>query len=482
LMYAAQKKSLPLVSLLLRHGADRDRRCARGKTALDHVEDARATPAAEEAAEAAEATRVLRQLRELLSVDPGKVLLVEAAARGDAVKVSALLAQGASPNQRRWLRSKAGWHLELSTPLIAAAAYDCAATADVLLRARNVDVDAANPLGQTPLMYAAMRGSADMLLRLLKAGATRGLCDRHGRTALAWGVRRAKMDSETIKRAGAKGMAPGSATDRADRLAVPLLRVDLGTHSTMGLAAAGDVDGVVALIKLGADVNASDRASPCGETALLACCAAGQADVLRRLLRHPNILPDLASSRGVTPTMQAAAAGFDDGVLLLLRAGARRGLKTPQGRSAADYATEHGHVALAALLSADPKQTSIHDVAAAGRLLIISGLLRQQPDLLNARRKTDGATPLLVAAANKRLKAVELLLSQPNVDVDAPNARRETALMHAAAAGALDVCSRLVAKGASPGAKDVAGCTASSWACKKSYSNMVLFSGMLMVT
>jgi ankyrin repeat protein len=90
--------------------------------------------------------------------------------------------------------------------------------------------------------------------------------------------------------------------------------------------------------------------------------------------------------------------------------------------------------------------------------------------------------PRGVPASLAAPQAVELLLRQPDVDVDAPNARRETALMHAAAAGALDVCSRLVAKGASPRAKDVAGCTASSWACKKSYSNMLLFHGMLLVT
>ncbi|KAH8059303.1 hypothetical protein JL720_13863 [Aureococcus anophagefferens] len=132
--------------------------------------------------------------------------------------------------------------------------------------------------------------------------------------------------------------------------------------------------------------------------------------------------------------MHAAAAGFDDGVLALLRKGADRRKRTDQGRRAADYAAEHGHVALGALLEADP------DVV--------------------------------------KLKAVELLLAKDKVKVDCPNANRETPLMHAAKAGALDICSRLLAKGADPNAKDADGRTATSWASSKSYANMMLCMGV----
>jgi len=180
--------------------------------------------------------------------------------------------------------------------------------------------------------------------------------------------------------------------------------------------------------------------------------------------------------------MQAAAAGFDQGVLTLLAAGAKRYAKTPQGRVAADYATEHGKVALAAVLHADPDRVSIHDLAAQGKLLLIDGLLRQRPDLLNAPEPTHGNTPLLLAAANKRLKAVELLLRYPDLKPDLPNAYRETPLMHAAKAGALDICSRLLAKGASSRAKDNQGRTATAWATMRSYSNMMLYIGLVSVS
>ncbi|KAJ8600375.1 hypothetical protein CTAYLR_000716 [Chrysophaeum taylorii] len=479
LMYAAQKRSHALVTLLLRHGADREARDDRGRTALDHAEtSARATDGSDAS------TR--EQLRELLSVDPRKMLLVEAAARDDGAKVAALVAQGASPNECRRIHGADGWHLELATPLIAACAYDARRAATALLDAPGIRVDLANPLGLTPLMYAAHRGSSTMLLMLLRAGASRRRADRSGRTALDWAQRRARADADALRRLSSKRSRQPTAknetlVDRADRLAVPLLRWDPTKHTAQQLSAEGQVDGVVALVKQGVDVNAIDRTQP-HETALLACCATRKLDVLDKLLSHPAIKVDLASSRGVTPLMQAAAAGFEDGVLRLLRANADRYVKTPQGRNAASYASEHAHVSLAAMLEADPETVSIFDLAAQGKLLLIDGLLRQRPDLLNIKRDPDGATPLLLAAANKRLKAVELLLRQPNINVDLSNARRETPLMHAARAGALDIASRLLSKGASSRAKDIDGRNATSWATSRSYSNMMLYLALLSVS
>lgn len=478
LMYAAQKRSQSLVTFLLRHGADREARDDRGRTALDHAE---ASQRATDGSDAA--TR--EQLRELLSVDPRKLLLVEAAARDDAAKVAALIAQGASPNEGRRIHSADGWHLELCTPLIAACAYDSRRAATALLDAPGIRVDLANPNGLTPLMYAAHRGSSTMLLSLLRAGADRRRVDRRGRTAHDWAQRRAQVDAQDRARRASSWTRPAAnssgVVDRADKLAVPLLKFDPVKHTVQQLSADGEVDGVVALVKQGVDVNALDRGQE-HESALLACCAARRLDVLNKLLTHPAIQIDLANSRGVTPLMQAAASGFDLGVLTLLKRNANRYSRTAQGRTPADYASEHGHLSLAAVLQADPARVSVFDLAADGQLLLIEGLLRQRPDLLNAQRDADLATPLLLAAKNKRLKAVELLLKQPDINVDLANNRRETPLMHAAKAGALDICSRLLAKGASSRARDIDGKNPTSWATQRSYSNMMLYLSLLSIS
>jgi len=478
LMYAAQRKSQALVTLLLRKGADREAQDDRGRRAIDHAE---ATSRALDGSDAA--TR--EQLRELLSVDPRKMLLVEAAARDDAAKVAALIAQGASPNECRRIHSTSGWHLELYTPLVAACAYDAQRAATALLDAPGTRLDLSNPQGLTPLMYAGYRGSSSLLLALLRAGADRYRRDRYGRTALDWAKRRAQADAETLKRVAKSSRSSSSDTsstmDRSDRLAVPLLKWDPRRHTTQKCAANGEVDGVVALVKQGVDINHVERGQP-HETALLACCAMRHLEVLSKLLTHPAIDINLADSRGVTALMTSAAAGFDDGVLNLLAAKADRYAATPQGRIAADYATEHGHTPLAALLRADPDRVSIHDAAQEGDVLTVDGLLRQRPSLLNDRRPSDGNSALLIAAASKRLKVVELLLKYPDISVDLTNARKETPLMHAAKAGALDIASRLLAKGASTRAKDIDGRNPTSWATQRSYSNMMLYLALLSVS
>ena len=52
---------------------------------------------------------------------------------------------------------------------------------------------------------AAMRGSAEVLLKLLKAGVSRKLRDRYGRTALDWAIaRKDGIAADALRAAGAK--------------------------------------------------------------------------------------------------------------------------------------------------------------------------------------------------------------------------------------------------------------------------------------
>lgn len=76
---------------------------------------------------------------------------------------------------------------------------------------------------------------------------------------------------------------------------------------------------------------------------------------------------------------------------------------------------------------------------------------------------------MLAAGADK-----EFFLS-----VDAAGA---TPLMHAAAAAAIDVCSRLVKSGADASKRDASGRTASSWAARKSYGTKMRFLAAMAVS
>ena len=327
--------------------------------------------------------------------------------------------------------------------------------------------------GLTALHYAAIRGSASMLLALLGAGAERHARDRAFRTPLDWARRRLALDAD---------VPPGAwAADLADGLAAPVLQFDPAVDDARQLASIGDEKGVVALLLQGVSLNGVDNGSTHGATILLAACAAGKLSVVKRLLAHPDIDVNLGDRRGVSPLVQSAASGFDDGVLALLAAGAQRDAVCHKGRAAKDYAAARGHVALGALLQADPDAVSIFDVAARGHVLALDGLLRQRPKLLHARRARDRATPLHVAAAAGNLEAVKALLKR-KCRVDVVDSNGATPLMHAAAAGAIDVCTRLVKSGADASKRDAAGRTASSWASKKSYGTMMRFLAAMAVS
>lgn len=166
--------------------------------------------------------------------------------------------------------------------------------------------------------------------------------------------------------------------------------------------------------------------------------------------------------------------------MALLAAGALRDATCHKGRAAKDYAAARGHVALGALLAADPDAISIFDVASRGHVLALDGLLRQRPQLLNARRR-DRATPLHVTAAAGNLACVDALLKR-KCRVDAVDAAGATPLMHAAAAAAIDVCSRLVKSGTDASKRDASGRTASSWAARKSYGTKMRFLAAMAVS
>lgn len=97
--------------------------------------------------------------------------LFRAVMRDDARAVSSLLAEGADPN----LREKGQTALYVA---LRAESYQAAA---VLAAHPRLDVDAANDVGETALMMAALRGRADLCKQLMERGAA---INREGWTPL----------------------------------------------------------------------------------------------------------------------------------------------------------------------------------------------------------------------------------------------------------------------------------------------------------
>ena len=78
----------------------------------------------------------------------------------------------------------------------------------------------------------------------------------------------------------------------------------------------------------------------------------GKVEVAKALLVFEGIEMNKARKNGATPLFTAAEEGYPAVVELLLAAGADRSAKDNEGSTALDVATRHGHVSIAALLSA----------------------------------------------------------------------------------------------------------------------------------
>ncbi len=89
----------------------------------------------------------------------------------------------------------------------------------------------------------------------------------------------------------------------------------------------------------------------------------------------------------------------------------------------------------------------------------LQAILRNSPDLVNARNATErGGTPLHAAVVKGYLAVTEFLLAN-GADVNAPDALRQLPLHLAAAGGHKRICERLIAEGADVNAADHRGFT-----------------------
>ncbi|SOZ40221.1 ankyrin repeat domain-containing protein [Cupriavidus neocaledonicus] len=164
--------------------------------------------------------------------------LREAAARGDAAQVSALLAQGASIDAR---------DAQGRTALLLATHHNRVQAARVLIDA-GADVNAQDAIHDSPYLYAGARGLNEILRLTLAHGADLRSTNRYGGTALIPAAERGHV--ETVRML----IAAGVAVDHVNRLTWTALLEAI----ILGNGGAAHTEIVRLLVQAGANVNLAD--------------------------------------------------------------------------------------------------------------------------------------------------------------------------------------------------------------------------------
>ena len=215
--------------------------------------------------------------------------------------------------------------------------------------ASKADLNNAQADGTTALHWAAYHDQADMVAKLLTAGAKADPANRYGITPLLLAC---QNGNELIVRALLKAGADANAKQQG------------GETALMVASRTGRPGAVKALIEGGAKVEAEDRSD---QTALMWAAAEGYAEVIDLLVHHGADVKHRLKS-GFTALLFAAREGRSAAVKALLKNGADvkdaiitdrdgRGREAPNGTSAVLLAVENGHFELAMNLikaGADP--------------------------------------------------------------------------------------------------------------------------------
>lgn len=354
--------------------------------------------------------------------------------------------------------------------------------------AQRADVNAPAPDGATALHWATYADDAELVDRLIRAGANVRAVNQYGVTPLSLACTNGSV--RVVERLLEAGADPNGALPEGE---TPL----------MTAARAGSTGVVERLIAAGADVNAHERYR--GQTALMWAAAQEHPAVIRALVKHGADL-NARSTAGFSALVFAVRTGDRETVDALLDGGASVETTAPDGSSSLIVSIVNAHYELAIHLldrGADPATnrlgwTPLHTLARVRRpdtvamphpigrgtvdsLTLAAALLDRGADP-NARAtkavpgiftflNTKGATPLLLASQAVDVPLMRLLLERgadPALTTDAGT----TAFAAAAGIGydegrhtwwtesaSLDAVTLLAARGARVDAADSAGNT-----------------------
>ncbi len=351
------------------------------------------------------------------------------------------------------------------------------------------DVNAANATGKTALHIAAQRGDAPAIQALLQAGADMNAMDDAGSTPIA--------------------VAQGAAKQLLQNWVMRQVEREEANVKLIAAAKNGNIPAMDAALTAGASVNATSRE---GASALTVAVTNGHTDAVLFLLEHDAISPRLALA-------QAAVSNNPDMVIALLDYGMARNLWTAQElqpalqalptsavdsfkiksliQAAQDVLTAQENRESAArirelktvfdgakafffkptqpgafrIIERADENKRLLDAAAAGDLEGARAALQDGADV-NARTQPY-ETPLMRAVVGGDPMIVELLLSQPSIQVNATDEQNKTALMLAAQQGESTIVGQLLDAHANAALTDIDGQTALDMAANSGIKQMI---------
>jgi ankyrin repeat protein len=216
--------------------------------------------------------------------------LADAAKRGDANAVRALLAKKADVNAAA---------VDSSTPLIWAVQSNNLEVVSLLIDA-GANVNAETRYKITPMSLACTNGNAAIIERLLKAGVDANSTSEEGQTALMTAALNGRVDA--IKMLLTHGAKVNSTEPYK------------GQTALMWAAGEGNVDAAALLIEFGGDVKAKSKA---GFTALLFAVMNNQIAAAKTLLAHGANVEDKSVDGSSMLNMAIINAHYDMASMLL---------------------------------------------------------------------------------------------------------------------------------------------------------------------
>ncbi|XP_017779702.1 PREDICTED: ankyrin repeat domain-containing protein 12 [Nicrophorus vespilloides] len=277
------------------------------------------------------------------------------------------------------------------------------------LLASNADVNAVDAEKHTVVHWATVCGETEALRAVLAAGAPVSTPDVHGGYPLHYAAQ--MCGGEKDHHLGHQVLQ----TLLGHEEIIISVEDGDGRQPLLWAASAGSSRAMLALIRAGSEVEASDKD---GLTALHCAASRGHTDCLDTLLTLCGASVDVIDSNGCTALHYAVTLGHADSTSLLLAHGANSNRQDRKGRSPAHCGCAKGQFETVKMLGSHGANLwlrnargdlPLHEAAASGRRDLVKWLLEQRPSQVNARNN-DGRCPLHLAAINDNSDMCKILL------------------------------------------------------------------------